>query len=268
MTAERLCKLIGLNPNVQQQVIRFSRDFDFSAVQTWLEDFRSLEKMKESRKQLQRYLGEDEGNLKILSCMLKGAADLHAFYQDKNIEEEIYFATMRAFTRFLEECYERTGTYAFDRAWWTTRQAGGHLFRIGELEYEITAMDGSPVISIHIPSDADFRREACDASLSRAKEFFARHFPQYNGCRYICHSWLLAPELQDMLAPDSNILNFQKRFQITVNGQSDLEFIEWVYKTYEKEFHSLPEQTQLQRNLKKFLLGGGMLSDALGVLVM
>lgn len=38
---------------------------------------------------------------------------------------------------FLEEAYERTGRYVFDRYWWTGRQAGCHLFRIGELEYEI-----------------------------------------------------------------------------------------------------------------------------------
>ncbi len=266
MTVKDLCKRIELNQSVAENVVSFSENFDFSEIQPWLDDFRVMEKRKAARQTLQCYLGEDDGNFKILACMLKAAADLYTFYQQKQIEDEIYIATMGCFSRFINECYERTGKYHFDREWWTERQSGGHLFRIGELEYEIVKWEETNRISIHIPSDANFSQEACDESLARARIFFEKYFPQYRDCVYYCQSWLLAPELEGLLLPDSNILSFQKRFEITVDGKSDLEFLEWVFNTYETTLESLPENTRLQRSMKRFLLDGGMLSDATGIL--
>ena len=74
--------------------------------------------------------------LKMLVCMLKVAADSYEIYSRKGIEPSVYTATMKCFSRFLKETYERTGRYEFDRYWWTARQAGCHEFRIGALEYE------------------------------------------------------------------------------------------------------------------------------------
>lgn len=140
------------------------------------------------------------------------------------------------------------------------------MFRIGELEYEMKHINDKPVIDIHIPSDADFSKNACDESLNFAHRFFAKFFPEYENCEYRCHSWLLAPELRNMLSPETNIINFQDRFVIVDKGEPDTEFIEWLYNTKSKNYENLPENTSLQRNMKRYLLSGGTICNAVGIL--
>ncbi len=266
MTISNLCELIELQPEIKSRVLSFSDNFDFQSIQHYLEELKIPEQRKSARISLMAELGEDPGHIKILSCMLKAASDAYDFYQEKGISDKIYIDTMKCFTRFINETYAMTGTYAFDREWWTARQIGCLLFRIGELEYEIEKISEIYDISIHIPSDADFSDECCDASFKAAEEFFAQYYPEYADCEYVCHSWLLAPELNELLKPTSNILAFQKRFDITVNGVSDLEYIQWVFKTNSTNISSLKENTSLQKALKNHLMNGKYLSDASGVL--
>lgn len=222
--------------------------------------------MRDARIMIQNILGNDENNIKILSCMLEGAAHAYDFYKYKEISDEIFIATMKCFTRFIDECYKRTGQYAFDREWWTARQVGCHLFRLGELEYELKQIDGKYVIYIHIPSDADFSKTSCDKSLNMSYEFFSKHFHEYKSCEYRCHSWLLAPELKNMLSSGSNIISFQSRFNIIDNGEPDTEFIMWLYNTKSTDYTTFAEKTSLQREMKKYLLSGGSIGNALGIL--
>lgn len=266
MTIYELCNKIDLQKEIADKVIEFSSKFDFESVNEFLNDFKDYGKMRYAKIQIQNILGDDEKNIKILSCMLKGASNAYKFYELKGISDEIYFATMKCFTRFIDECYKMTEEYAFDREWWTARQVGCHLFRIGELEYEMKHIDDKPVIGIHIPSDADFSKASCDNSLNMSYDFFAEYFPEYKCCEYRCHSWLLAPELRDMLSSESNIINFQNRFNIIDKGEPGTEFIEWIYNTKSTDYESFPENTSLQRKMKNYLLMGGTIGNALGTL--
>ena len=196
--------------------------------------------------------------------MLKASADAYAIYKTKGISDKIYFDTMKCYTRFINETYKMTGRLYFDRYWWTARQAGCHLFRIGELEYEMKHIDDKIVIGIHIPSDTDFSPAAVDKSLMKAKEFFVEYYPNLANAEYRCHSWLLDSQLKGMLNKNSNIISFQNRFEIFDEGESDTEFIEWLYNTKSTDYSALPENTSLQRNMKRHLLSGGVIHNAYG----
>lgn len=147
-----------------------------------------------------------------------------------------------------------TGKLYFDRYWWTARQAGCHLFRIGELEYEMKHLDDKIVLGVHILSDADFFPSAVDISLASAKIFFAEHYPGLADAEFRCHSRLLDCQLKNMLSDSSNIIGLQKRFEIFNGGEKDTEFIEWLFNTKSIDFAALPENTSLQRNIKRHLL--------------
>jgi len=196
--------------------------------------------------------------------MLKAAVDAYEVYQEKGISDDVYFATMRCFTRFIGETYKMTGKLCFDRYWWTPRQVGCHLFRIGELEYEIKHIDRGIVIGIHIPSDADISPSAVEKSLQGAYAFFAKYYPSLKDAEYRCHSWLLDSQLKMMLGNNSNIINFQKRFEIFDEGEVGTDFIEWIYNTKLVDYQVLPENTSLQVNVKKHLLAGGVIRNAYG----
>ncbi len=259
-----LCNEINLQTEIKNRVLDFADNFNFDTVDKQLKDFLTYEKMSEALIELQAILSPDEDNIKILACMLKASVDIYDIYKAKGINYEIYFATMKCYTRFIDETCKMTGKIYFDRYWWTARQAGCNLFRIGTLEYEMKHIDDKVVIGLHIPSDADFSPSSVDESLTNAKTFFAEHYPELADCEYRCRSWLLDSQLKGMLSENSNIISFQNRFEIFDEGEVDTEFIEWLYHTKSTNYHDLPENTSLQRNMKKHILSGGVIRNAYG----
>ncbi len=266
MNIPTLCERINLQPSVKARVLAFSDEFDFASVDHLLTGFRCYEKMPETLEELRTQLCDDPDSVKILACMLKASADLYELYRQKGIGDDIYFDTMKCYTRFIDETFRMTDRLYFDRYWWTTRQAGGHLFRIGELEYERKHLADRVVIGMHIPSDADLSPAAVDRSLQSAKEFFEAYYPELTNAEYRCHSWLLDGQLKGMLNENSNIVRFQARFDIFDEGEVGTDFLEWLYQTKSADYASLPEYTSLQRNVKKHLLSGGVIRDAYGKL--
>lgn len=266
MNIDQLCKAIHLQSEIEKRVIAFSDSFDFKTIEYLLKDFTIYEKMDSARKRLQIQLGEDEDNIKILACMLKASADVYTDCQEKGIDDTVYFDTMRCYTRFIEETYHMTGKLSFDRFWWTTRQAGCHLFRIGALEYEMKPLESRNVVAIHIPSDTDLSPSSVGLSLKSAKDFFLKHYPHLSDADFRCHSWLLDPQLNKMLKENSNIRNFQRRFEIFDKGEISSEFLQWLFQTDRNDYTALPENTSLQRNMKKHLLSGGVIYNAYGIL--
>ena len=259
-----LCDKIQLQPAMKQKVLEAYNNIDFKTIDTLQKGYFIYENMKENLDRVRELLGEDGDGIKILTCMLKAAVDAYAVYQEKGISDEVYIATMKCFTRFIDETYKMTGKLCFDRYWWTTRQVGCHLFRISELEYEMKHLENEVVIGIHIPSDADFSPSAVDKSLQGAHVFFETFYPALKDAEYRCHTWLLDNHLKCMLKENSNILQFQNRFEIFDEGEADTEFIEWLYQTKSVEYHTLPVDTSLRRNMKEHLLAGGVIRNAYG----
>lgn len=267
MTLFELCNEIAIQPEIKTRVFDFASSFDFNMVDKQLKGFLVYEKMEAARLELQDILGDDADHIKILSCMLKASADIYDIYKAKGISDKIYIDTMRCYTRFIDETFKITGRLYFDRYWWTTRQAGCHLFRIGALEYEIKHIEDNIAINLHIPSDADFAPQAVDNSIECARIFFAEYYPEIADKKYYCHSWLLDDKLKEMLSEKANIINFQKRFEIYDEGEVGTEFIAWLYNTRTTDYNLLPENTSLQRNVKKYLLSGGKIRSSYGRLL-
>lgn len=204
-------------------------------------------------------------DMTMLACQLSAAAKVYDRYRTVGISEEIYISTMKCFTRFLQETYRRTGEWRYDRAFWTYRQTSMVLFRIGQLEYELCS--APKTVSIHIPSDADFTPKAVEDSLIAAYTFLETFHPKYKDCSFICHSWLLSPELGKLLPETSNILNFQRRFKILSVQDGEREFMQWLFETDEDTpAENLREKTSLQRKVKLLLLSGGNIGAARGIL--
>lgn len=212
-------------------------------------------------------LKNDEDNMKLLYCYLLCASNQITAYKEMGISYDIYIATMKCFSRFLNETYIKLGKWIFDRGWWTYRQASLTLFRIGELEFEKKISQNEKVISIHIPSDADFSSDKVDLSISLAKKFLAQFFPEYKDSKFICNSWLLSPQLISLLDGNSNIVKFYNRFNIIESTTYQKEYIEWLFQSQENTpLESLPEKTSLQRKVKEFMRSGKFIGSGFGIL--
>lgn len=208
---------------------------------------------------------EEFPGLSVLREHLKAACEAFDRYEQLGLSREIYVETMAAFSRFVREHKRSFGSYGFDRDFWTTRQTGCVLFRIGTLEYELLEEEGLRVISLHIPSDADLSPIALRDSLTRARDILEKTFPRWAGLPWFCHSWLLSPDLKELLPEHSKILFFQSLFDLEPDGDEG-EFKLWVYGREDIPNEDLPESTTLQRNLKKFLLAGSRFRSGKGTL--
>ena len=204
--------------------------------------------------------------LGILKAHLSAACEAYAVYEKLGLSREIYLDTMAAFSRFVREHRRSFGIYGFDRDFWTTRQTGCLLFRIGTLEYELCSEDGVRVISLHIPSDADLSPASLRDSIRSAKEILERTFPDWAGLPWYCHSWLLSPDLKAILPETSKILYFQSLFRLEPDDDEG-ECKLWVYGREDIPNEALPENTTLQRNLKGFLLAGNRFHSGKGTLM-
>lgn len=261
MDIKTLCYAIALPEEVIRQVLEIDPTLNVPQ-RTML---RHTESWEEGLKQVTAALGEDPQGFKMLTLMLHTAVECKRDYDALGIPEEIYIASMSCFTRFVKEHMVSYGCYGFDRGFWTVRQLSLTVFRLGQLEYETTLHEGKKIISMHIPNSSRLEQAELRKSYEMAKAFFAKYFPDYADVPYGCHSWLLSPNLKEILPESSRILYFQSQFIILGSEPSD-DYLEWAFQRSPAPKAELPERTSLQRSIKAFLLNGGTFCNGEGVL--
>lgn len=148
----------------------------------------------------------------------------------------------------------------------TSIKRGGADGETVSFKGEPALLKGDGVISVHIPAKADITEETCRKNNKTALEFFARYYPEYSIKAFMCYSWLMDPQLPELLKPDSNILSFQKFFSPTLHtSSSGDEAIYFVFGKRPKKLEELPETTTLTRSLKKRYLENNPVYAHLGI---
>lgn len=274
-----LCCAIKLPKECHIRVCRFHKSSEFRSLlpqaRPLLEELLTPAAWDGALARLKALIGEDPLGMKILTFMLICCGETWNRFQSLGISGNtyndvyghIYIETMKCFTRFINEHHESYGTFGFDRDFWTMRQLAARLFRLGTLEFELTEAQGEKAVHVHIPSDADLTPEARHSSYDMARDFIARFFPAYEGAPFLCTSWLLSPALKECLPEGSRIRSFQDEYEVTDVFPEPDTFLTWVYKRPDIPLPDLPEDTSLQRNLKKYLLAGGKVGEGEGRLL-
>ena len=121
-------------------------------------------------------------------------------------------------------------------------------------------------IYIHIAADSDLSLPRLRQSYLDARSFFEKFFPDYAEVDMFCESWMLCPVLNELLPASSNILAFQRSFEIDKVDHDDKRFLRWIYGRGDIQPTDLPEGTLLQRKTKSHLLRGGKVGWAFGKL--
>jgi len=101
----------------------------------------------------------------------------------------------------------------------------------------------------------NFSPEEMKEGIEFAKEKFPEHHPKI----VFCSSWLLDPQLSELLGENSKIIGFANKFMrfsyAPRRGRMGFEF---VFPGYSQDkLEELPENTSLRRKLKAFYLNGG-----------
>ncbi len=208
-----------------------------------------------------------------------------AWHRSRGIAEDISWASMADLGRHMVIHRRTYGATGVDAAWWVTVCLRAEVFDLGRLQFNwfhLGAGDTSPwwypleearrrgpgfrpgdfCVGVHIPESGPMTPAACGDSFERAQGFFSEHFPLVDQRRRLatCWSWLLDDQLADWLPPESNIVRFQRRFELVPGSiESDGDILEFVFRVPGPLEHldALPQRTRLERAVVAHLKAGG-----------
>ena len=123
------------------------------------------------------------------------------------------------------------------------------------------------VLNLHIPAGVDLTPSRVEKSIQVGMDAAKKFYPEIPLNILMCSSWLLDPVLEDFLGENSKIAMFGKmfrRFPVGGGGRSGFHFI--FPGKYEDE-RDLPENTRLQRAVKKHFLNGGHILSYGGIYI-
>ncbi|MBS4202342.1 DUF5596 domain-containing protein [Bacillus sp. FJAT-49732] len=133
-------------------------------------------------------------------------------------------------------------------------------------EWEAVLIKGDFMLDVHIPRGGKLEYDLLDESYRSAMAIYPKLFPKQQFKGFICHTWMFDPLLQKILPEDSNLVKFQRDFYLYRIVDDDSVF-ETVFISKPKDLHTLPEETSLQRAIKRHVLSGKQMSSAAGFLL-
>ena len=168
----------------------------------------------------------------------------------------------------------------FSQMMWGSYFMKGNLIQIGRLQYEICIKNLDKLdkyfekkhqyVYIHIPRDKDLTEEDVKESLCLADKYIKKYYSELKNEKlaYYTKTWLLSPEVKEILSDDSNIIKFQDKFSIIEYEENINDFLNFVFDIVidKVDYKSLPEKTTLQKELKRKLLNNETLHLGLGII--
>lgn len=215
-------------------------------------------------------------------------------YMEKGIPEEIFWDTMSDIKIWIDDHKAETNEDGLYELHWIMHHMNLGIFKIGRLQfqklfyffktpYKKDDMDfkfGDKLLNVHIPRGAKLDFEECEKSFVMAQEFFAKYYPDFPNNKFMCHSWLLYSGNKNFMDEDSNILQFQKLFELVEEKETPHPTYRWLFGVKisndnlmknKKEFGSygftggLKKNTELRRNAIEYIKNGGTFGEGLGV---
>ncbi len=135
-------------------------------------------------------------------------------------------------------------------------------------EWNLLLKKGDPILSVHIPNKGAFTFEACEESYARARDIFKDCYSEFSYKAFHCHSWMLDAKLREFLSESSNVLAFQKKYTLYAGETEGIDVFNFVFKmqyTQEIDYKEIPEDTSLQRALKKLYIDGEYIYEYEGI---
>jgi len=208
-----------------------------------------------------------------------------AHHREHGVGRDVSRRTLADLGRHVAVHRRRYGVGGLVARHWIGLHFRGEIYQLGRLQFQRSTVLGrvardagaaglpyapdDPALSLHIPSfHGPLDEAACDASLALAREFFPRHFPAEDYRVATCESWLLDPQLRDLLPARSNILRFQERFRVTAAAPEpdadDASTIGFVFGDPDLPVSALPRRTSLERAVHDHLRDGGHFHNRTG----
>lgn len=199
--------------------------------------------------------------------------EVRRFHAARGIPDEISWASLDRFGQGLSVHRAMTGISGLGlwAQWGNPMCFRGADYQLGRLsfnrgELSFLGRAHTHVLNVHVPPFGPVDADACDESLALARAFFPRHFPEEPVTFFILHSWLMDNQLASYLPESSNIVRFQRRFELVHTSEletSDNFILNYVFHRENDEpdispalLDTLPQDTTLQRAFVAHLRSG------------
>lgn len=202
--------------------------------------------------------GEYGGVLPMLALVV-AADEVQDFHCRRGISEDISWRSLSDLGQQVWVHRLTFGSFGLHTQGWLRTAWSGALYWLGRLQFNLQRTDGDWVISTHIPRTGPLTPEAVDASFAEATAFFADRFPDFPASTFWCSSWLLDPQLTEVLPAESNMARFQRRWLLEgdpVESDKDAVFFTFARRG-DVDLTALPRETTLQRAIIDRLQAGG-----------
>jgi GNAT-like C-terminal domain/N-acyltransferase N-terminal domain len=207
---------------------------------------------------------------------------LRSWHRQRGIDDDVSTNTIADLGRHIRLYRLRTGNVGFDEQFWFSLHFRGELFELGRLQfnpyqlatgpagplfwYDATAIEsrggrgfrpGDPVLGVHIPESGPLTPSACDASFQAAREFFAALLPAHTFRVATCTSWLMDDQLLEYLDEDTNIVRFQRRFDLVPGARDDDRSpLRFVFHKKLSELDQIVPRTRLEHAIVNHISAG------------
>ena len=221
-------------------------------------------------------LNETNGKKNLL-YFLYFCEELKEKYDVLGMPEEVMVATAKDIVNWCVIWSGVKGELCLYEISWLKHHFSMLLFRLGRLQFcmgksfcdipEYNVKEGDNVMEIHIAEGPPLRYEDCLESIEMAKEFFAKYYPNFEYTCFTCYSWLMDQTLKSFLKEESNVVKFQKMFDI-VKADADYSALRYVFgwDTTMENLKNAKADSSLSRSMKEYILSGGKLYLGLGVI--
>jgi hypothetical protein len=209
---------------------------------------------------------------KALRIYLDIAYNNGARFAERKIAEQIYFDTCGDIAIWCGNCHKSFREYGLDELEWVAKSIDFRLFRLGRLQFELTSVGEAfntakrdvykddILLNIHIPQGSPLGINVCLDSISEAKAFFK------GTGGFVCDSWLLCPDLKQILPAQSNIVRFQNLFEVLRTDYTSGQAEERIFGGVLEDAHMYPGKTSLQIAARDYILSGRKLGTSYGYL--
>ena len=148
--------------------------------------------------------------------------------------------------------------YSVDK---TTHLTENRITKLDKNEWKVLYKPNDDIVEVHIPFAQSFDSDYCQKSYEKAREVFKKCYKEFDFKCFATGTWFLAPALEKVLKPTSNIYKFRQNYNVFPAKCSALSVFEYVYKLNPNAFsdvdiENLSEDNSLKKGIKEQLKKG------------
>ena len=253
-------KKIGFNPKFDDEFYKALKEIE-------IPDYTRIETYD---------LDSQDGKKNLLSYLYM-CEELKTVYEEKGISEEILLDNLKDISVWTDIWSEVKGELYLGELPWLSNHMTPRLFKLGRLQFCMSTLPqdipskgfkkGDKNIEIHIPERGPLNNDECVASISRAREFFKKYYPDYDYKCFTCDSWLLGSDPEEIVSPESNIGKFLRMFEIIHRHPHD-SIVQYLFKwnTRWETVGEFEAKSSLAKEIQRRALEGKHFDEGFGII--